>query len=118
MTNTMMIIGASWYDKPAFKMIPMDKDCPFNEVIFDPERKILAIISKDQKVKPQMLPKVDDDGNMVSKKKAKPEDVPYKEERRMMEAYYEYYIESVEDMKYFIAKHAINPEHPASKLLD
>ena len=34
---------------PTFKMIPVSKECPYNEVIFDTDKKVLFIISKEKK---------------------------------------------------------------------
>lgn len=118
MSKSMMIYGSDWYTRPTFRMVPVSNDCPFNEVIYDPNAKMLAIVSKDRKEKPQMLVKLDNDGNGLELKRIKDPKQRYAEERRIMDAYYEYYIGEKNDIKAFIEHFAINPEHAALAALD
>lgn len=99
----MMIYKSKWNDKSTFRMLPLTNDCPYNEAIFDPEQKILAIVSKDKKEKPMMLPRLSDRGDLVPTKRANAEASPWQEQRVIMETYYEYYIEDMEDIRSFIA---------------
>jgi hypothetical protein len=110
-----------WYGNQTFRMLPVVKECPFNEVIYDPTTKVLAIISKEFKEKPNMFPKLNDRGEVVIKKTGtsstgvEPE---YIQERKMMETYYEYYLDKIEDIKDFINAFAINPDHDSLKIID
>lgn len=107
-----MIYSSDWYGKRTFRMMPVTEDCPFNEAIYDTHNKVLAIISKDQKEKPQMLPKLNDKGLAIPLKAATSTSEPqYVEERRMMDAYYEYYLDKEADVKAFIELFAINADH-------
>ena len=49
MNNSMMLITSSWGAKKTFKMIPVEKDCPYNECIYDLDSKVLAVIGKESK---------------------------------------------------------------------
>jgi len=106
----MMIYKSGWGTEteffPTFKMLPVTQDCPFNEVLFDPKSKILAIVGKEKKQAYRMLPKLNDKGKqVVSMERGMPVEV---QERKLMENFYEYYLEEVEDIEYFINKFAIN----------
>jgi hypothetical protein len=109
--KNMMIYSSDWYGKRTFRMMPVTEDCPFNEAIYDTHNKVLAIISKDQKEKPQMLPKLSDKGLAIPLKGSDPNNPQYVEERRMMDAYYEYYLDKEADIKDFLTLFAINPDH-------
>jgi hypothetical protein len=117
--NNMMIYSTDWYGSKSFRMMPITEDCPFNEVIFDPTTKVLAVISKDQKEKPQMMPKLNEKGQLIPLKVTVENGQPkYVEERRMMDTYYEYYLDQVDDIKAFINQFAINPEHSATAIIN
>jgi hypothetical protein len=111
----MMVYSALWQGQPSFRMLPIEKDCPFNEVLYNPIEKVLAIISKDQKEKPQLLPKLNDKGELIANKAGS--STPWQEERRMMPAYYEYYLETIEDIESFVKHFAFNPEHTSLRVI-
>lgn len=113
-----MIYSTDWYGTKTFRMLPISEDCPFNEVIFDPTTKVLAVISKDQKEKPQLLPKLSDKGQIIPLKVTTENGQPkYVEERRMMDTYYEYYLDQVDDISVFVNHFAMNPDHTATKII-
>ena len=115
----MLIYSTNWYGNDSFRMLPTTEDCPFNEAIFDPTTKVLAVISKDFKEKPQMLPKLNDKGQVIPLKVMMENGQPrYVEERKMMDTYYEYYLDKLEDIKTFINHFAMNPEHPSLQILN
>lgn len=105
--NNMMIYATKWNEKQTFRMLPITMECPFNEVIFDPEQKVLAVVSKDSKEKPMMMPRLNDRGDLVQTKRANGEQ-GWQEQRVIMNSYYEYYIEDVNDIKNFVKLFAIN----------
>jgi hypothetical protein len=113
--KNMMVYSSDWYGKRTFRMMPVTEECPFNEAIYDTHNKVLAIIGKDQKEKPQMLPKLNDKGQVIPLRKtgAEAAEPQYVEERRMMDAYYEYYLDKEEDIKAFIEMFAVNAGHSA-----
>ena len=49
MNKTMMLVTSTWDREKTFKLIPVSPDSPYNEGIFDPENKVLAVISKEKK---------------------------------------------------------------------
>ena len=104
--KNMMIYAAKWNDKQTFRLMPINEDCIFNEAIFDPEQKVLAVISKDVKEKPMMMPRLNDRGDIIATKRASGEQ-GWQEQRIIMDAYYEYYIEDMSDIIAFIKMFAI-----------
>jgi hypothetical protein len=117
-TKNMLVYSTDWYGRKSFRMLPMHEECPFNEVIFDPNTGVLAVISRDQKEKPQMLPKLNDKGMPIPLKLVNETTQPrFIEERRMMDTYYEYYLDSQDDIEHFIELFAFNPEHPSLSVI-
>ena len=114
--KNMMIYSAKWNEKETFRMMPMTLDCPYNEVIYDPEQKVLAIVSKDQKEKPMMMPRLNDRGDLVAAKRANGEQ-GWQEQRVLMKAYYEYYLEDMNDIKAFVETFASNDKKVALNIL-
>lgn len=111
MTKTMMLISGSWGQNKTFKMIPVTTDCPFNEAIYDATAKVLALVSKEKKQSMHMVAKLDDFGDVKPMKvgrRANGKD--YAEERKTLETYYEYYLESKEEIKAFINMIAVNAD--------
>ena len=108
MQQTMFIYESDWYGQKTFKMLPIDCNCPYNEAIYDPSTKVLAIISKEHKEKPQMLPKLNGKGQLVTKSSNTAEPAKNIEERIMMDSYYEYYLDNIDDINEFIKFFANN----------
>lgn len=102
MEKTMMLIKSTWNQGKTFRLIPIHKDCPYNEAIYDPSLKILAVISKESKETFQMVPKFDDKGDVLAVKKIRDNSKNYAEERRALDTWYEYYMEESNDIKTFI----------------
>jgi hypothetical protein len=89
-------------------MIPTLSDCPFNEVLFDPNSKILAVVSKEKKQAYRLVPKLNDKGRpVIVTEKGVPVEV---QERKLMDNFYEYYLENLDDVQRFIEMFAINSE--------
>jgi hypothetical protein len=115
---SMLIVSSEWNDKKTFRLIAITNNCPFNEVIYDPEIKTLAIISKEKKQSFQMLPKLDPNGDLTMIKRPTPSGRKLAEERKVVETYYEYYITNEEEIKAFVTMFAINADtHEWSSLL-
>lgn len=111
--NNMLAYATDWYGNKTFRLMPLTNDCPFNEAIYDPNTKVLAIIGKTQVEKPVMLPKLNDKGETILVKGSSPAQPRYVEERRILNTFTEYYIDAAEDVMDFITRHVINPEHPS-----
>lgn len=109
--SNMLLITSSWGPAKTFKMIPTSKDCPYNEVIFDVSSKVLAVISKESKESLHMLPKLTDTGDVMRLKIGKKENgKDYAEERKALVTFYEYYIESQNEIISFIKQFASNAD--------
>jgi hypothetical protein len=109
--QNMMAYASDFFGSRTFRLLPLTNDCPFNEAIYDTNAKVLAIISKDKKEKPTMLPKLNDKGLTIPLKGAGENALV--EERRILDMYFEYYMDNADDIKAFIREFVINPEHPA-----
>ena len=116
MQNSMMIIKSDWNQEPTFKMIPLSKDCPYVEAIYDPQSKVLALIGHTRKNVFHMMPKIDDNGDVVPRKTRTEGAKAHKEERRTVETFQEYYLMDAADIKAFINLSAINPDAAESYL--
>lgn len=109
MEKTMLLISSTWGPRKTFKMIPTSVDCPYNEVIFDPDSKVLAVIGKEKKESMHMVAKLNEWGDpqtMKIGKRANGKD--YAEERKTLEAFYEYYIEDMNEISEFVKAIAEN----------
>jgi hypothetical protein len=103
MKNSMKLITSSWGPAKTFKMIPITKECPYNECIFDVNTKVLAIISKESKESFHMMPKLTDTGDVLRLKIGKKENgKDYAEERKALVTFYEYYIENKDEIVDFV----------------
>tara|TARA_R110000751_G_scaffold43641_2_gene100513 strand:+ start:1796 stop:2287 length:492 start_codon:yes stop_codon:yes gene_type:complete len=109
--KSMMLITSNWGPHLSFKAIPINKDCPYMEAIFDPSSKILAVISKHSKQSYHMLPKLDDNGDTQKLKIGKREGgKDFREERRLIETYAEYYISDKSEIDTFINAFCLNAD--------
>ena len=118
MKNSMRLITSSWGPAKTFKMIPISKECPYNECIFDVQTKVLAIVSKESKESLHMLPKLTDTGDVMRLKIGKKENgKDYAEERKALVTFYEYYIENVDEIVDFVMTVAENTNFDFQKYI-
>lgn len=108
MQNSMLMIESSWNSGKTFRMIPIHKDCPYNEAIFDAQQNVLAVISKECKQTLQLVPRFTEKGDVDYLKTPRQNGKNYAEERRTIDTWYEYYIENVYDIETFISHFAVN----------
>jgi len=93
----------------SFKMIPANNDCPYVECIYSMKDGFLAVITKNMKQSYHMVPKLDDNGDPVPLKgKVRPNKKDYKEERRLVDTFSEFYLMTPEEIDGFIKLYAIN----------
>lgn len=94
-----------------FSGIPVTTNCPYVEIIFDPDKKILGVISKHVKQTIQSITKLDTNGfpKETTNKKFK-EQFPFQQERLLMETYHEYYIRNEKEIDNFLSDHVINKD--------
>jgi hypothetical protein len=106
---SMLLVTATWNGKESFKLIPISESAPYAECIFDPESKVLVVISKLTKTALHMVPKLDPDGYPSVIQKG-PNAGKQKQERKEIKVFYEYYIEQITDMKNLISNLAVNQD--------
>lgn len=116
--NSMWCISAVWNGQKSFKLVPITEECPYVEMIYDPEVKMMVIISKLLKEAYHMLPKLDDNGDVMPAKNRKNPEKNYKEERRLVDSYQEYYIISMDEIKSFVKMFAVNADSFDLSILD
>lgn len=107
----MMLVTGAWGQTKTFKMIPLTPDAPYNEAIYDRDSKVLALIGKEKKQSMHMVAKLDDNGDVKRMKIGRRENgKDYAEERKTLETYYEYYVETPEEIKEIINLLAVNAD--------
>jgi hypothetical protein len=107
----MMLITGTWGQKKTFKLIPVTPDTPYNEGIYDLDSKVLALVGKEKKQSMHMVPKLDDYGDLKPMKVGRRSNgKDYQEERKTLETYYEYYLDTPEEIKQVINLLAINAD--------
>lgn len=109
--GSMILIHSNFGQAKSFRMIPASKDCPYVEVLFDPERNILVPVLNVIKDSYHMLPKLDDNGDPQELKVSKRANGKnFKEERRLVQTFSEFYIYEKESIEYFVNTFAANAE--------
>lgn len=115
--NSMMLIHTTWSDHKTFRLIPITKEAPFIECIFDRSSKVLVVISKDTKTALHMLPTLDEAGAPVQISKGANAG-KMKQERRQLEVFMEYYVENIKDVELLISSLCINPSFDWKEYLE
>lgn len=108
--NTMILVKSTWNDKQTFRTVPITENCPYVECIWDPEQKVFVVISKVTKTALHMLPKMDENGDPVFLKMGvkRPNGRQFKEERKSIETFQEYYVEDLDAIRYMLETMCIN----------
>lgn len=108
---SMLLVKSNWAQMPSFSLIPINKDCPYVEAMFNPHAKVLAIIGKTKKEAFHKVPRLDDNGEPLEKKGPKKDpNSPYRMQRVSQETYTEYYITEKSDIESFIKAFTVNHE--------
>jgi hypothetical protein len=106
---TMKLITTNWQNQKSFRLIPVSNDCPYSEGIYDPDSKVLVLMSVIRKETFHMVPRLDDNGDMAPVKGApRKNGKPYKEERKTLETFTEYYIQEKAEIEEAIKELAVN----------
>jgi len=109
--KNMIALSNYWGEAKSFKLIPVGEDCPYVEAMYDTNTGLLAVISKVKKQVFHNVPKLDDNGDMMYMKLGKRENgKPYKEERRTIETFQEYYVIDEQEIIDFIKFFAVNAD--------
>ena len=110
--KNMILVTSSFRGANSFNMVPATTECPYVEAMFDPSTGILAVISKVMKQSYHMIPKIDDNGDVLRVKGAPREGgKTVREERRLVDTFSEFYITDKEEIENFINIFAINAEN-------
>ena len=105
----MLLVSSYWGENKSFKIIPVTTDCPYTESMYDPTTNILVVIGKDKKDSLHMVVKLDENGDPIEMKlKPRKNGKNYKEERKSVETYQEYYILEKDEQISFIRMFCIN----------
>lgn len=108
--GNMLLVKSSWNEGETFRMIPVSKDCPYVECIFDPSTNVFVVISTISKTTLHMLPKLDDNGDPAPLKVPRKNGRQVKEERKTIETFQEFYLEDKDAMNDLIKLFAVNAE--------
>jgi len=106
--KNMLLITTYWNQDKVFKLMPLVADCPFIEVIYDLDTHLLIPISKADKQNFEMLPKLDDNGELTKSTKPRANKKEYREQRVLMTVKQEYYITEEAEQIAFIERFAVN----------
>jgi hypothetical protein len=108
---TMLLITSAIQGQKTFKLMPIHKECPFNEGIFMPTGRMLAMISAEKKESVHMLPRLDDNGDAILIKQGnRPNQKDYKEQRVHLETYTEHYLMEKEEIISLVKMLAVNAD--------
>ena len=92
----------------SFKMIPITLDCPYVECMYSAKDSVMAVISKVMKQSYHMVAKLDDNGDPIKAKSKRLNGKDYKEERRLVDTFSEFYLLTPEEINGFIESFAVN----------
>ena len=106
--KSMLLITRQWDKQKSFSLMPVDKSCPYSEGIYDPASKVLVLMSTLTKENYHFVPKLDEDGNKIPRKKRGESGADYKEQRVSIETFQEYYITEKEEIINFINLFCVN----------
>ncbi len=106
----MLLVKSTWNEGETFRMLPLTKDCPYVECIYDPSTDVFVVISTIAKTTLHMLPKLDDNGDPAPMKVPRKNGRTVKEERKTIETFQEFYLEDKDAMKDLIALFAVNAD--------
>jgi hypothetical protein len=110
----MMLISKTVYNKlRGLSLIPVDNNCPFLEAIYDPQNKVLAVLSKETRQVYDLFPKLTEYGQNQTK------NGKTLLERRAVDNYHEYYVTERTDIESFIKMFAVNhKDFPYQEILN
>ena len=72
---------------PSFTMMPINTECPYIEVLYNPKDKILVAIGKTKKEAFHMVPRMSDEGDPIRRKNKGPKGEEVKMQRIQQESY-------------------------------
>ena len=115
---TMILVTSLWQNQKSFRLIPFSKECPFSEGIYDPESKVLVLMSTTRKETLHMMPKLNENGDAIPTLTARANGKKVKEQRVTLNTYTEHYVTEKEEIEKVIAMLAINSDFEFKKYLE
>ena len=117
--SSMLIITSNWGPTPSFKLMPVTKNCPYIEGIFNPTGKVLVLIGTEKKDVFHMVERLDENGDPRMRKGKATKEEPHQKQRISLESYSEYYISDYGEIKDFLKNIAVNHnEYDYDAILD
>lgn len=108
--KNMLLITTYWGNETTFKLMPTTRECPFMEVIYDPNTELLVVITTNMKENLQMVPRLDENGNQIASKRPKENGKPWAEKQIQLNVPQEFYLIEKEEQVSLIKELAINSE--------
>mgnify|MGYP003403385930 CR=1 FL=1 len=113
--KTMLLVTVPYTPtENSFRMIPATNDCPYVDVVYWKDKKVLEITSTIKKSEYAMFPKLDDNGDVEMRKSTKTTEdgqkITHKQERRIAEVNTKYYIINKDEIDAFVAQVAVNSD--------
>ena len=109
--KSMMLIASEWMGAKSFRLIPVTKECPYLEMIFEATHKVLIVVSPSFKECFHMVAKLNEQGDRLKLKQPRdPQSAPWPEERKMIDTYHEYTLAETKDIEKIINMFAINAD--------
>lgn len=106
----MLLYTSEWNEVETFKMLPITESSPYMECIYDRHGAVLVVLSKIPVERPKLLPRLDDDGEIMHTKKSRPSGKHFKEQRFFIKTVQEFYIEKETEITDFIKRFAVNAD--------
>lgn len=111
MTQTMYLISTKIGEHQTLAAIPLTKECPYLELIINPESKSLHVVHPSIKTEYRQFVKFNEAGEPLPNNNPKTRSlVPFKYEHRNVDVYYEYNLQKPEEIKSFLQLHVTNYE--------
>lgn len=107
-SRSMYIVTSPWQSRKSFRLMPMTKDCPFSEGIFDPNQKVLVMMSASKKPTYHMIPKLTENGDPLKLKTKRANGKDIAEKREVIDTYEEFYISEKAEISELIELIAVN----------
>ena len=113
--KTMLLVTVPYTPtENSFRLIPAANDCPYVDVVYWKDKKVLEITSTIKRSEYAMFPKLDDNGDVEMRKSVKTledgQKISHKQERRIAEVNTKYYIINKDEIDAFVAQVAINSD--------
>lgn len=111
--KTMMLVTVPYTPtEKSFRMIPVTNDCPYTDVVYWKDKKVLEVTAAFKRNEYAMYPKLDDNGDVEKRKQPVKDEagnvMAEKRERRITEVQQKYYIIEQVEIIAFIEALAIN----------